>query len=137
MSRYRMADAVAIGLALGYGALMVTIGDATAPGAAVPWPVDVAIGVICAGALPLRRRWPLAWAVVLVPCGPVSVRAAGAIVTALFALALCCRAPVALLTAAATVATGAVSFLTQDTPPYPFWLDIVLRGVVSAAITGW
>jgi signal transduction histidine kinase len=137
MSRYRIADAVAIGLALAYGAVMVTVGDATAPGAAIPWPVDVAIGVLCAGALPLRRRWPLAAALVLVPFGAVSVMATGAIIVALFAAAVRRRAPVVLLIAAANVATGTVYFLIQHSPPYPLWLDIVLRGVVSAAITGW
>jgi signal transduction histidine kinase len=137
MSRYRIADAVAIGLALVYGAVMVTVGDATAPGAAIPWPVDVAIGVLCAGTLPLRRRWPLALALVLVPFGAISVMATGAIVIALFTVASRRRAPVVLLIAAANVATGTVYFVIQHNPPYPLWLDIVFRGVVSAAITGW
>src|SRR5437764_5718103 len=137
MPRYRIADALATGLALAYGGLLVAVGDATAPGAAIPWPVDVAIGVVCAGALPLRRRWPLALALVLVPFGAISVMATGAILTALFAVALRRRAPVVLLIAAANVATGTAYFLLQHRPPYPLWLDIVLRGVVSAAITGW
>src|SRR5690242_11056379 len=78
-ARDRLADGIAIGLALGYGALFMPLGDAVRPGAAVPWPVDVAIGVLCAGALAVRRRWPLGVALAVLPFGAISVMATGAV----------------------------------------------------------
>src|SRR5262245_52206787 len=105
VARDRLADGIAIGLALAYGALMVPLGDAVAPGAAVPWPVDVAIGVICACALVVRRRWPLGLTLVLLPFGAISVMATGAIVVALFTVAIRRRAGLVLLLAAANVVT--------------------------------
>ncbi|MFK3983744.1 sensor histidine kinase [Micromonospora sp. NPDC050397] len=135
--RDRLADGIAIALACGYGALMVPLGDATAPGAALPWPVDVGIGTLCAFALVVRRRWPLGLAVVLLPFGAVSVMATGAITVALFTVAIRCRARVVMLLCAVNVLTGVGYFLMQDDPPYPLWVDVVMRVVISAAAAGW
>jgi signal transduction histidine kinase len=135
--RNRLADGIAIGLAFAYGALMVPLGDATAPGAALPWPVDVGIGTLCALALVVRRRWPLGLALALLPFGAVSVMAIGAITVALFTVAIRCRASVVLLLGAANVLTCVAYFLLQDNPPYPLWVDLVVRAVFSAAAVGW
>ncbi|WP_326557556.1 sensor histidine kinase [Micromonospora sp. NBC_01796] len=135
--RDRLADAIAIGLACGYGALMVPLGDATAPGAALPWPVDVGIGTLCAFALAVRRRWPLGLALVLLPFGAVSVMATGAITVALFTVAIRCRARVVFLLGAVNVLTGVAYFLLQDHPTYPLWVDVVMRVVISVAAAGW
>jgi signal transduction histidine kinase len=136
-TRDRLADGIAIGLALVYGALFVPLGDAVRPGAAVPWPIDVAIGVLCAGALVVRRRWPLGVALVVLPFGAISVMATGAILVALFTVAIRRRTSVVLLFAAANVATSVIYFLLHDHPAYPLWVDLVIRGVASAAAVGW
>jgi signal transduction histidine kinase len=136
-TRDRLADGIAIGLALMYGALFVPLGDAVRPGAAVPWPVDVAIGVLCAGALVVRRRWPLGVALAILPFGAISVMATGAVIVALFTVAIRRRMSVVLLLAAANVATSAVYFLLHDHPAYPLWVDLVIRAVASAAAVGW
>jgi hypothetical protein len=52
---------------LGYGTLMMPLGDATKAGAAIPWPVDVAIGVLCSSALLARRGRPLGTCLALLP----------------------------------------------------------------------
>lgn len=135
--RDRLADGIAIGLALAYGAVMVRLGDATAPGAALPWPVDAAIGALCALTLVVRRRWPLGLVLVLLPFGAVSVMATGAITVALFTAAIRRRAWVVLLLGAANVLLGVVYFLLQDHPPYPLWVDVVVRALVTAAAVGW
>jgi signal transduction histidine kinase len=135
--RDRLADGVAAGLALGYGALMVRLGDATAPGAALPWPVDVAVGALCASTLVVRRRWPLGLALTLLPFGAVSVMATGAITVGLFTVAVRRRAPVVLLLGGAHVLLGAVYFLLQNHPPYPLWVDLLMRTVITAAAIGW
>jgi signal transduction histidine kinase len=135
--RNRLADGIAIGAALAYGALMVRIGDATAPGAAVPWPVDVAIGALCALTLVVRRRRPLGLALALLPFGAVSVMATGAVTVALFTVAIRHRVPVVLLLGTANVLLGAVYFLLQDDPPYPLWVDFAVRGLITSAAVGW
>jgi signal transduction histidine kinase len=135
--RDRVADGIAVGLALGYGALMVPLGDATKPGAFIPWQADVAIGVLCALALVVRRRHPLLVALALLPFGAVSVMATGAVAVALFTVAVRRRAAVVLWLGAANVATGAGYYLLQDDPPFPLWVDLLLRSVVSAAVVGW
>jgi signal transduction histidine kinase len=135
--RNRLADAIAIGLALAYGALMVWLGDATAPGAALPWSLDVGIGVLCAMTLVARRRWPLGLALALLPFGAVSVMATGAVTVALFTAAVRYRASVVLLLGAVNVLLGAVYFLLQDHPLYPLWVDLVVRTMVTAAAVGW
>jgi signal transduction histidine kinase len=137
VTRDRLADGIAIGLALAYGALFVPLGDAVRPGAAVLWPVDVAIGVLCAGALVVRRRWPLGVALAILPLGAVSVMATGAALVALFTVAIRRRTSVVLLLAAANVATSVIYFLLHDHPAYPLWVDLVIRGVASAAAVGW
>ncbi|MEV4137716.1 histidine kinase [Dactylosporangium sp. NPDC049742] len=135
--RDRLADAIAIGLATVYGALMVPLGDATKPGAAIPWQVDVGIGVLCVLTLVARRRHPRAVALALLPFGAVSVMATGAITVALFTVAVRHRAAVVLWLGAANVATAAVYFLLQDDPPFPLWVDLLMRSVVTAAAVGW
>jgi signal transduction histidine kinase len=136
-ARDRIADAVAILSALLYGAVMVPLGDATSAGAAIPWPVDVAIGVACAAALLVRRRWPLGVTLALLPFGAVSVMATGPILIALFTVAVRRRAGLVLLIGLAHVGTGIGYYLLQTDPPYPLWVDVALRGLTGLAAIGW
>jgi len=136
-ARDRLADGVAVGLALAYGAVMVPLGDATGPGAAVPWPVDVAIGTVCCLALVFRRHRPVGLTAVLLPAAAISVMATGAVIVALFTVAIRRRTPVALLLAAAFLATAPIYYLLQADPRYPLWVDLVMRVVTGAAALGW
>ncbi|MFI6130595.1 sensor histidine kinase [Micromonospora sp. NPDC051141] len=135
--RDRVADAVAVTVALGYGLTMLRIGDATAAGAAIPWPVDVLLGVLCAVPLATRRRRSLAVLLALLPFGAVSVTATGPILVALFTAAIRHRARLLFALGAAHVGTGVGYFLLQGDPPYPVWVDVVLRAVTGAAAIGW
>ncbi|XVU27679.1 histidine kinase [Actinoplanes sp. CA-054009] len=135
--RDRVADLIAVLCALLYGAVMVPLGDATSPSAAIPWQADVVVGVVCALALFARRRWPLAVCLVLLPVGAVSVMATGAILIALFTVAIRYRAGVVLILAAAHVSTGIVYYALQDSPPFPLWVDIVMRAATSLGTIGW
>lgn len=135
--RDRVADGIAIGVALLYGASMVPLGDATTPGAALPWPVDVAVGTACALALVLRRRWPVALALVLLPIGAVSVMATGAVLVALFTVAIRRRPLVVLPLAVAHVLLGAAYSLLHRDPAFPLWVDVVLRAGLTVAAIGW
>ncbi|BCY12474.1 sensor histidine kinase [Actinoplanes sp. L3-i22] len=135
--RDRLADAVAILLALLYGSAMMLVGDATRPGAAIPWPVDLALGVAGATALLVRRRHPLAVLVALLPFGAISVTVTGPILVALFTAAIRLRFPVVLLLGAVNVATGGVYYLLQERPVYDVWVDFLVRGVITVAALGW
>jgi signal transduction histidine kinase len=136
-ARDRLADAVAVVVALVYGSVMMLLGDATGPGAALVWQADLAVGVLCAAALLVRRRHPLGLTVALLPFGAVSVAATGPIVVALFTLAIRRRPPVLLLLGAVNVGTGAVYFLLHDHPSAGMWMDLLVRSVVTAAALGW
>lgn len=136
-ARDRLADAIAIVLALLYGTTMMLIGDATRPGATIPWPVDLALGLAGAGVLLLRRRHPLAVLTALLPFGAVSVTVTGPILVALFTAAIRLRFPVVLLLGAVNVATGGVYYLLQERPAFDVWVDFVVRGVITAAALGW
>ncbi|WP_431930096.1 sensor histidine kinase [Micromonospora sp. RP3T] len=135
--RDRVADAVAVTVALGYGLTMLRIGDATAAGAAIPWPVDVLLGVFCAVPLAMRRRRSSAVLLALLPFGAISVTATGPILVALFTAAIRHRARLLFALGAAHVGTGVGYFLLQGDPPYPVWVDVILRAVTGAAAIGW
>ncbi|MEV0718232.1 histidine kinase [Asanoa sp. NPDC050611] len=135
-TRDRLADGLAIGVALAYGGLMLFIGDATRAGAFLPWPADVAVGLLCCLGLLARRRWPVAVAAVL-PVTAVSVLATGAAMVALFTVAVRHRARVALLLGAGYVAAGPVYFLLHDDPEFPVWMDVVARAGPALAAIGW
>ncbi|MDG4826469.1 histidine kinase [Asanoa sp. WMMD1127] len=136
-TRDRLADAIAVGGACAYGGLMLAIGDATRPGALVPWPVDAAIGAGCALALLARRRRPVALAAALIPVTAVSVLATGAALVALFTVAVRRRARVPLLLCAGYVAAGPAYHLLHGSPSFPLWMDIVARAGPAAAAIGW
>ena len=136
-ARDRVADLIAVLCALAYGAVMVPLGDATSSHAAIPWPADVAIGVPCAVALVVRRRWPLGLCLALLPFGAVSVMATGAILVALFTVAIRCRAAPPLLIVVAHMGTSAVYYALQHDPRFALWVDLVMRAVTGLAAVGW
>ncbi|BCJ40382.1 two-component sensor histidine kinase [Actinoplanes ianthinogenes] len=136
-ARDRLADAIAIVVALLYGSTMMLLGDARRPGAAIPWQLDLAIGVAGAGALLLRRRWPLPLLLVLLPFGMISVTATGPILVALFSAAIRLRPPVLLALGAANVLTGGIYYLLQQQPAFEIWVDYLVRFLVTAAALGW
>ncbi|GIM88377.1 sensor histidine kinase [Paractinoplanes toevensis] len=131
-------DVVAVGGALGLGALLVVVGDPTGevPGL-VPWQADVAVGVLACFGLVLRRRWPLGLAAVVVPLSAVSVMASGAVLGAVFGLALRRTFLVALGFALGYLATIPVYLLMQPDPRHSLWTDLVVRGVLVSAAVGW
>ncbi|MCU7727761.1 histidine kinase [Actinoplanes sp. KI2] len=138
MSESRVRDVVAVVAALAGGALLVAIGDATGPvPGRIPWQVDVAIGVPACFALLLRRRWPVGLAAAVVPLSAVSIMASGAVLGALFGLALRRRFAVAAGFAGLYLATLPIYLLLQSEPRLPIWTDVVVRVVLVTATLGW
>jgi len=136
-ARDRLADAVAVTVALAYGSLMVPLGDATRDGAPLPWLADVGLGVLCCAALVLRRRWPVGLTLALLPVSTVSVMATGAAIVALFTVAIHRRGPVALALGVAYVAVVPVYFVLHDNPEFPVWVDLLVRAVTTSGALGW
>jgi signal transduction histidine kinase len=130
-------DALTVVAALAYGALVVAIGDASAPRAAIPWPVDVGVGVACCPPLLWRRRWPVGVAAALVPFGAVSVMATGPVLAAIVGVAVRRRSTAVVLLGLGNVATAPLYYLQQPEPSYPLWVDLVIRPLVTAAAVGW
>ncbi|GID97156.1 sensor histidine kinase [Amorphoplanes digitatis] len=136
-ARNRLADGIAVTLAFGYGALMLRLGDASRAGAPLPWYADAALGTLGCLALLRRRRRPVAVAAALLPLTAVSVMATGAMLVALFTVAIRRRGTVALLLAAAYVALVPVYYLLHDDPEFPLWVDLVVRACTAAGALGW
>ncbi|GAA3334689.1 histidine kinase [Amorphoplanes nipponensis] len=136
-ARDRLADAVAVTVALGYGLLVLPIGDATQAGAPLPWAADLALGVLGCAALPVRRRWPAGLTVALLPVTTVSVTATGAALVALFTVAIHRPGPVALWLGAGYVAVVPVYFWWHDNPAFPLWVDLAVRAVTTSGALGW
>jgi len=132
-----LVDLTCVLLALAYTPFVLWIGDATRPGAALPWPVDAAIGVLGAASLWWRRRWPLGLALALAPFGAVSAGVTGALTVAVFTVAVHRPARVALAVGALNVATVTVYFGLHDDPAFPVWVDLGTRSVVQAGAIGW
>ena len=137
VARDRVADIIAMLCALAYGAVMVPLGDATSAHAAIPWQADVVIGVPCALALVVRRRWPLPLCLALLPFGAISVMATGAILVALFTVAIRYRAAPALLLVVVHIGTSAIYYVMQHDPSFALWVDLLMRAVTGAAAVGW
>ncbi|MDI6100154.1 histidine kinase [Actinoplanes sp. NEAU-A12] len=136
-TRNRLADTVAIGLALTYGPVMMLLGDATRPGPAIPWQADLALGVAGAFALLARRRHPLEVTLALLPLGAISVTSTGPIIVALFTVAIRRRPALLLVLGAINIGTGGVYYLLHDHPSSGIWMDLLVRTVVTAAALGW
>ncbi|GLY00120.1 histidine kinase [Actinoplanes sp. NBRC 101535] len=136
-TRNRLIDGIAIVLAFGYGSMMVKVGDAQAPGAFLPWQVDLLIGLLGALALVVRRRHPFVLATALVPFGGISVAMGGAIAVALFTAAVRCRPRSVLILGVVNVVTGLLYYFLQGDPPYDAWIDALVRIFVTGSALGW
>jgi signal transduction histidine kinase len=137
VTRDRLADGVAIVSALAYGAVMVQLGDASKPGAAIPWWLDVAVGLVCACALFLRRRRPLAVCLALLPFGALSVMSTGPILVALLTAAIRCPPRLVVALAGTHILTSTLYYVMQHDPPMAIWVDFVMRAITGFAAIGW
>lgn len=105
-----------------------------------PWwvGIDVALGIVSLALVGLRRRHPVATAVVVSTLAAVSGVAAGAAVLAAVSLATRRRrreiVPVALLSLTGALVYGAINPTVGDEP---FWLTLTLNVVATAGIFGW
>lgn len=103
-----------------------------------PWlvAVDPALGVVAAGLLILRRRWPVAITTLTTLLTAVSTVAAGPQTIVLASLATRQRwreiVPLTLLTTAMGVV--AARFTYQEPEPLPLWIEVLLNFLIVAVI---
>src|SRR5690606_11635246 len=101
---------------------------------------DVAAGAVAAGAVWLRRRWPVGLAVALLPTGLFSMATGMPAVMALFSVAVRRRPAVTLLLGGLYAATTPPYFAYQINPlqpQAPYWWDIAWGTVITALVVGW
>jgi signal transduction histidine kinase len=96
----------------------------------------VAAGVVACLAVWLRRRWPVAVALLTVVLGAVSPAAGGASLIALFTVAVHRRSVVAIAVAALAIALLPVYFSIYP-DEIPFWVNVALATGIQAAVVGW
>jgi signal transduction histidine kinase len=113
-------------------------GEVTVPPALLV--VDVVAGAVAAGAVWLRRRWPVGLAVALLPTGLFSMATGMPAVMALFSVAVRRRPAVTLLLGGLYAATTPPYFAYQINPlqpQAPYWWDIAWGTVITALVVGW
>ncbi|MBM0258936.1 response regulator [Micromonospora sp. 4G55] len=99
--------------------------------------VDLVVGVLSTAALWLRRRWPVALAVVSLPLAVFSVTAAVALLIILFTVAVHRPFPVAAaLVGAHLLVTPVYNSLRPD-PALPFWAATVWTASFLGGVLAW
>ncbi|MEU5953002.1 histidine kinase [Streptomyces sp. NPDC047525] len=123
--------AVAIGMV---GADAVGNNPHVSPGFAE---ADQLIGALACAAVWLRRRWPVALAIAMVPVSVLSDTAGGAAAVALFTLAV--HRPFRYVGWIGGVSIAVVPFIYWLRPDadLPYLVVVILGGLLSASVIGW
>lgn len=132
-----VVDICAFILAVGFGVLigLSSPDEPTAP----PWLLtadQIAAAAACA-ALSLRRRWPVALALALVPLATFSELSSGAQAVALFTVAVHCSFKTTALMGALGLATMPVYMAIRPEPEIPSLVIVLFGTALTLAIIGW
>jgi signal transduction histidine kinase len=134
-----VADSVLFGLALGYG--LVTSAERLRAGSLlVPtwlFDLDQVVGVLGCAALWWRRRWPTQLALILIALSAVFEMVAGAMLVALFTVAIHCRPRTTALVFGASIASAVIYVILRPEPGVPAWLLFTLGLTLQGAAVGW
>ncbi|MET8223984.1 sensor histidine kinase [Streptomyces sp. NPDC004082] len=104
------------------------------PGLAV---ADQWLGALACAAVWLRRRWPLALAVAMVPVGLLSNTASGAGMVVLFTLAVHRPFPYVGWVAGVTLSLVPFVFWLRPDPDLPYAAAVALTVLVTVSVVGW
>lgn len=134
LSRDRLGDIGIVSVAVALGAL-VLVGEASTTNSAV-WPLEFTIGpASCLGLLFLRRRWPLALAVTMLPVSLLlSAGSMGVTAMAIFNLAIRRRWQVAVSVAAAYAVAMASLWRLAELSEREYWETIVTIQLAHALL---
>lgn len=132
-----IVDMAAFTLATGYGVItaLSLSGDPSMPEPLLL--ADQIVGALGCTALWLRRRWPVGLALTLIPFAAFTLLVQGAMVVALFAVAVRRPFPVVAVVGALTMVTGPVYYAVRPDPTLPFAGAVALTTVIYLAAIGW
>ncbi|WP_373312416.1 sensor histidine kinase [Asanoa siamensis] len=99
--------------------------------------LDIGLGALTPGLLWLRRRWPVAVALIMVPIGGVALTSAVSGMIALFTVAVHRRVGVSVLMALLTAATAPVFLAWRPDPDLPYWFVTALSVITTFAVFAW
>ncbi|MEV1024700.1 histidine kinase [Streptomyces sp. NPDC050264] len=99
--------------------------------------VDQLVGALACAAVWLRRRWPLGFALAMVPVGVVSDSAGGAVAISIFTLAV--HRPFRFVgwVAGASIALVPVYFAVRPDPSSPYLVSVAFTVIIAATCVGW
>ncbi|MDX3579144.1 MULTISPECIES: sensor histidine kinase [unclassified Streptomyces] len=98
---------------------------------------DQLLGALACAAVWLRRRWPLALSVVLVPLGILSTSSSGALVVALFTLAVHRPFRYAAWVGGVELALTPLVVLVRPDPDLAYTPSVVWSVLITVTILGW
>ncbi|MER5495197.1 sensor histidine kinase [Streptomyces sp. NPDC002454] len=108
------------------------------PGSSPPMnAVDQVLGALACGAVWLRRRWPVAIAVALIPVGALSVTAGGAAGVLTFSLAVHRRFAYVAWTTGISLAIAPVHLWLRPTPGLSYPAALAFTLLMTVAVVGW
>ncbi|MDA2814736.1 histidine kinase [Nocardiopsis sp. RSe5-2] len=137
-------DALAFAFVLAWAPAMALVHEVDGAPRDVPEPLlaaDTAAWAAAAAAVWVRRRWPVGTALFLVALSTFSELSGGAMLVALYGVALRRPTRTAVAVGAAAVAAAVVFGLVRPEPGLPFGFNLVFAaaagGVLSFAVLGW
>lgn len=119
---------------------LIVVSDGTGQTVATPSPlmaVDVAVGSLACLALWWRRRWPVGLALALAPIALFSHMVSGAVVIALFTVAVHRRWPVAARVTALHLAVMPIYYWLRPAPDLPYLVNLAIGAVMTVAVVAW
>ncbi|MGX2993752.1 sensor histidine kinase [Streptomyces sp. JNUCC 64] len=99
--------------------------------------LDQVLGALMCGAVWLRRRWPVAVAVALVPVGLLSATAAGPTMVIIFSLAVHRRFAYVAWIGGAVLAVAPVFYWLRPDPDLSYVVSVVFALLTTSMVIGW
>ncbi|MFE5256714.1 sensor histidine kinase [Streptomyces coelicoflavus] len=124
-------------LAVGIGLMSADVLDQEpnlSPAMAV---ADQVIGALACAAVWLRRRWPVGLAVAMLPVSLVSATAGGAVLAALFTLAVHRPFRYVAWIGGASLAVAPLYYWMRPEPGLPFLASLVIALLLGVTVLGW
>ncbi|CCK26429.1 two-component system sensor kinase [Streptomyces davaonensis JCM 4913] len=99
--------------------------------------LDQVLGALACAAVWLRRRWPLGLAVAMIPVGLLSITASGAILVAVFTLAVHRPFRYVAWVSGIALALSPLFYWLRPDPDIPYVWTLIIGVVLNGAVVGW
>jgi signal transduction histidine kinase len=99
--------------------------------------VDLTLGWLSYFAIWVRRRWPAALGLAMVPLALLSMSSAAAQVVVALNVAIRCRFSVTLGIATLGLATSVIQVAVRPDPDFSFWGGVVFSALLTGLVMGW